>query len=36
MLRSMADANCLVVVPQETGRIPAGETVEIMALAPIR
>jgi molybdopterin molybdotransferase len=36
VLRSMADANCLVVVPQDTGRIPAGETVEIMALAPIR
>jgi molybdopterin molybdotransferase len=36
VLRSMADANCLIVVPQETGRIPEGGTVEIMELAPIR
>ena len=36
VLRSMADANCLVIVPQETGRVPAGGPVEILELAPIR
>ena len=36
MLRSMADANCLVILPLETGQIPAGERVEIIELAPIR
>ncbi|HYM51638.1 MAG TPA: gephyrin-like molybdotransferase Glp [Candidatus Limnocylindrales bacterium] len=35
VLRSMADANCLVVVPQGTSRVPAGAEVEIMPLAPI-
>ena len=36
VLRSMADANCLVILPLETGQIPAGERVEIIELAPIR
>jgi molybdopterin molybdotransferase len=36
VLRSMADANCLVIVPQQKGSVPAGAAVEIMALAPIR
>jgi molybdopterin molybdotransferase len=36
VLRSMADANCLVIVPIKTERVPAGGTVEIMELAPIR
>ena len=36
VLRSMADANCLVILPLETGQLPAGERVEIIELAPIR
>ena len=36
VLRSMADANCLVILPLEIGQIPAGERVEIIELAPIR
>ena len=36
VLRSMADANCLVILPLKTGQIPAGERVEIIELAPIR
>ena len=35
VLRSMADANCLVVVPQGTSEVAAGEPVEIIPLAPI-
>jgi len=35
VLRSMADANCLVVVPQGTTEVRAGEPVEIIPLAPI-
>ena len=35
VLRSMADANCLVVVPQGTAEVPSGEPVEIIPLAPI-
>jgi molybdopterin molybdotransferase len=35
VLRSMADANCLVVVPQGTAEVRAGEPVEIIPLAPI-
>jgi len=35
VLRSMADANCLVVVPQGTSDVAAGEPVEIIPLAPI-
>ena len=35
VLRSMADANCLVVVPQGTTEVHAGEAVEIIPLAPI-
>jgi molybdopterin molybdotransferase len=35
VLRSMADANCLVVVPQGTSEVGAGEPVEIIPLAPI-
>jgi molybdopterin molybdotransferase len=35
VLRSMADANCLVVVPQGTAVVPAGSPVEIIPLAPI-
>jgi len=36
VLRSMADANCLVILPLKTGQIPAGGRVEIIELAPIR
>jgi molybdopterin molybdotransferase len=35
VLRSMAEANCLVVVPPGVGEIPAGAGVEIIPLAPI-
>jgi len=35
VLRSMADANCLVVVPQGITEVRAGEPVEIIPLAPI-
>jgi len=35
VLRSMADANCLVVVPQGTSEVAAGASVEIIPLAPI-
>jgi len=35
VLRSMADANCLVVVPLGTAEVAAGESVEIIPLAPI-
>jgi len=35
VLRSMADANCLVVVPLGTSEVAAGAPVEIIPLAPI-
>jgi molybdopterin molybdotransferase len=35
VLRSMADANCLVVVPLGTSEVVAGTAVEIIPLAPI-
>jgi molybdopterin molybdotransferase len=35
VLRSMATANCLVVVPQGAGRVPAGAAVDILELGPI-
>src|ERR1700737_831782 len=35
VLRSMADANCLVVVPPGTTEVAAGTPVEILPLAPI-
>jgi molybdopterin molybdotransferase len=35
VLRSMADANCLIVVPLGTSQVPRGATVEILPLAPI-
>jgi len=35
VLRSMADANCLVIVPPGTSDVPAGATVEIIPLAAI-
>jgi molybdopterin molybdotransferase len=35
VLRSMADANCLVVLPQGAGSIPAGGEIDIIALAPL-
>jgi molybdopterin molybdotransferase len=35
VLRSMADANCLIVVPLGTSQIRAGAPVEILPLAPI-
>ena len=35
VLRSMADANCLIVVPQGTGEVAAGSVVEIIPLGPI-
>jgi len=35
VLRSMADANCLIVVPQGTSSVPVGSAVEIIPLAPI-
>jgi molybdopterin molybdotransferase len=35
VLRSMADANCLIVVPQGTASVAAGAPVEIIPLAPI-
>jgi len=35
VLRSMAEANCLVIVPPGVGEIPAGAGVEIIPLAPI-
>jgi molybdopterin molybdotransferase len=35
VLRSMADANCLIVVPQGTSEVAAGAPVEIIPLAPI-
>jgi molybdopterin molybdotransferase len=34
VLRSMADANCLIVVPQGTSDVPAGSPVEVIPLAP--
>jgi molybdopterin molybdotransferase len=36
VLRSMADANCLVVVPLGTSEVAAGASVEIIPLAPIQ
>jgi molybdopterin molybdotransferase len=35
VLRSMADANCLVRVPAGEGELAAGDAVEIIPLAPI-
>ncbi|HET9847036.1 MAG TPA: gephyrin-like molybdotransferase Glp [Candidatus Dormibacteraeota bacterium] len=35
VLRSMADANCLIVVPIGTSEVPAGAPVDIIPLAPI-
>jgi molybdopterin molybdotransferase len=35
VLRSMADANCLIVVPQGTSEVAAGQPVDIIPLAPI-
>jgi len=35
VLRSMADANCLVVVPLGTSEVAAGSPVEILSLGPI-
>jgi len=35
VLRSMADANCLIVVPQGTSEVAAGASVEIIPLGPI-
>jgi molybdopterin molybdotransferase len=35
VLRSMADANCLIVVPQGISEVAAGSLVEIIPLAPI-
>jgi molybdopterin molybdotransferase len=35
VLRSMADANCLIVVPQGTSEVAAGQSVEIIPLGPI-
>ncbi len=35
VLRSMAEANCLVIVPPKVGEIPAGAPVKIIPLAPI-
>ena len=35
VLRSMADANCLIVVPQGTREVAVGSAVEIIPLAPI-
>ncbi len=35
VLRSMADANCLVIVPLGTSEVAAGAPVEIIPLAPI-
>lgn len=35
VLRSMADANCLIVVPQGTSEVAAGNEVDIIPLAPI-
>jgi molybdopterin molybdotransferase len=35
VLRSMADANCLIVVPQGTSEVAAGSLVEIIPLGPI-
>lgn len=35
VLRSMAEANCLIVVPPQIGEVPAGASVEIILLAPI-
>jgi molybdopterin molybdotransferase len=34
VLRSMADANCLIVVPQGTSEVAKGELVEIVPLGP--
>jgi molybdopterin molybdotransferase len=34
VLRSMADANCFIVIPQGTSRVRPGETVHIIPLAP--
>jgi len=35
VLRSMADANCLVRVPPGEGELPAGSAVEVIPLAPL-
>jgi molybdopterin molybdotransferase len=35
VLRSMADANCFIVVPQGTSEVSAGSMVDIIPLAPI-
>jgi molybdopterin molybdotransferase len=35
VLRSMADANCLIVVPQGTSQVSKGSSVEIVPLSPI-
>ena len=36
VLRSMADANCFIVVPQGTNEVPPGAEVEIIPLSPIQ
>ena len=36
VLRSMADANCLVIVPLGVSEVAAGESVEIIPLAPLQ
>lgn len=35
VLRSMADANCLIVVPQGTSEVAPGQPVDIIPLAPL-
>jgi molybdopterin molybdotransferase len=35
VLRSMADANCLIVVPQGTSEVAAGTPVEVIPMGPI-
>jgi len=35
VLRSMADANCLIVMPAGTESLPSGAEVDIIALAPV-
>lgn len=35
VLRSMAEANCLVIVPTGAGTVPAGGEVDIIALGPL-
>ena len=36
VLRSMADANCLIVVPLGISEVAAGESIEIIPLAPLQ